>query len=304
MLTGNGRHRRPRQAPALLVAAGVTGSAVAIPLLGATSASAADGATWDRLAACESGGVWSADMGNGYYGGLQFSQETWEAFGGLDHAPRADLASRSEQIAVAEKVLAAQGKDAWPTCAPIAGLTPSDEASPTPSPSTESPAPSESADPSGEPTDTPSESGDKNHDKGEEGKEGEEGESGESGKGDNSGQDVTPSPTESATPSPDPSPSTPSEGGGRHRGDRADEGASGDKSGDESDGRHASRGDSRDDAEGAYEVRPGDNLWAIADSHDIEGGWPALYADNEQVVGADPNLILPGQSLDLGEKQR
>ena len=63
MLSGNGRHRRPRQAPALLVAAGVTGSAIAIPLLGATGASAASGTTWDKVAECESGGSWSADTG-------------------------------------------------------------------------------------------------------------------------------------------------------------------------------------------------------------------------------------------------
>jgi hypothetical protein len=122
MLSGNGRHRRPRQAPALIVAAGVTGSAIAIPLLGAGSASAADANTWDRVAECESGGAWSADFGNGYYGGLQFSQETWAAYGGTAYAPSADLASRSQQIAVAEKVLAAQGPGAWPACGPLAGL--------------------------------------------------------------------------------------------------------------------------------------------------------------------------------------
>src|SRR5512147_1837227 len=73
MLTGNGRHRRPRQAPALIVAAGVTGSAIAIPLLGAASANAVDGTTWDKVAECESGGSWSTDTGNGYHGGLQIS---------------------------------------------------------------------------------------------------------------------------------------------------------------------------------------------------------------------------------------
>lgn len=123
MRSGNGRHRRPRQAPAIVVAAGVTGSAIAIPLLGATSASAADAATWDRVADCESGGMWSADLGNGFYGGLQISQETWSDFGGTAYAPTADQASRSQQIAVAEKILAAQGPTAWPTCALITGLT-------------------------------------------------------------------------------------------------------------------------------------------------------------------------------------
>lgn len=123
MLSGNGRHRRPRQAPALLIAAGVTGSAIAIPLLGATGASAATGTTWDRVAECESGGSWSANDGNGYYGGLQMSQENWEKYGGLEYAKTADLASRNQQIAVAEKLLADQGIAAWPTCGLLNGLS-------------------------------------------------------------------------------------------------------------------------------------------------------------------------------------
>lgn len=123
MLTGNGRHRRPRQAPALLVAAGVTGSAIAIPLLGAASASAADGTTWDKVAECESGGSWSADTGNGYYGGLQISQDDWDKYGGTQYADSADQASRNQQIAVAEKILAAQGTKPWTMCALTAGLT-------------------------------------------------------------------------------------------------------------------------------------------------------------------------------------
>ncbi|WP_031481387.1 transglycosylase family protein [Streptomyces bicolor] len=123
MLSGNGRHRRPRQAPALLVAAGVTGSAIAIPLLGATGASAADGTVWDKVAECESGGSWSADDGNGRYGGLQLTQEDWEEYGGLDYAASPDLASRSQQIAVAQKILADQGVGAWRTCGLLSGLT-------------------------------------------------------------------------------------------------------------------------------------------------------------------------------------
>ncbi|MGW2746184.1 transglycosylase family protein [Streptomyces sp. NPDC001450] len=123
MLSGNGRHRRPRQAPALLVAAGVTGSAIAIPLLGAASANAADGTTWDKVAECESGGSWSADTGNGYYGGLQISQDDWDKYGGAAYASSADQASRSQQIAVAEKILADQGTTPWATCALLAGMT-------------------------------------------------------------------------------------------------------------------------------------------------------------------------------------
>ncbi|MFF5533962.1 transglycosylase family protein [Streptomyces cinerochromogenes] len=123
MLSGNGRHRRPRQAPALLVAAGVTGSAIAIPLLGAASASAADGGTWDKVAECESGGSWSADTGNGYYGGLQISQEDWVTYGGGQYAASPDQASRNQQIAVAEKILADKGTTPWATCALLSGLT-------------------------------------------------------------------------------------------------------------------------------------------------------------------------------------
>jgi hypothetical protein len=71
---------------------------------------------WDAVAQCESGGNWTINTGNGYFGGLQFSQSTWEAYGGAAYAARADLGTRSQQIAVAEKVLAGQGPGAWPTC--------------------------------------------------------------------------------------------------------------------------------------------------------------------------------------------
>lgn len=68
---------------------------------------------WDAVAACESGNDWQANTGNGFYGGLQFTLSTWTAFGGVG---RPDLASQAEQIAVAERVLAAQGPMAWPVC--------------------------------------------------------------------------------------------------------------------------------------------------------------------------------------------
>jgi hypothetical protein len=71
---------------------------------------------WDAVAMCESGGNWSINTGNGYYGGLQFSQQTWAGFGGTAYASRADLATKAQQIAVAERVLASQGAGAWPTC--------------------------------------------------------------------------------------------------------------------------------------------------------------------------------------------
>ncbi|WP_280790623.1 transglycosylase family protein [Blastococcus sp. CT_GayMR20] len=86
------------------------------PSGGPAPAPAPTGRDWDAVAMCESGGNWSINTGNGYYGGLQFSSSTWLGFGGGDYAPRADLATKAEQIAVAEKVLAVQGRGAWPTC--------------------------------------------------------------------------------------------------------------------------------------------------------------------------------------------
>ncbi|MEU9146759.1 transglycosylase family protein [Streptomyces sp. NPDC048349] len=77
---------------------------------------------WDCVADCESGGRWAVNTGNGFYGGLQFRQPTWQEYGGLVFAPRADLASRVQQIRVAEDVLGAQGWDAWPTCSKRYGL--------------------------------------------------------------------------------------------------------------------------------------------------------------------------------------
>ncbi|WP_328930126.1 transglycosylase family protein [Streptomyces sp. NBC_00190] len=71
---------------------------------------------WDAIARCESGGNWAANTGNGHYGGLQFTRSSWKAAGGLRYAARADLATRSEQIATAGRLAAMQGMGAW-TCA-------------------------------------------------------------------------------------------------------------------------------------------------------------------------------------------
>jgi resuscitation-promoting factor RpfB len=80
-----------------------------------------NGAIWDAISRCEAGGNWAINTGNGYYGGVQFDQNTWERNGGLRFAPRADLASREEQIAVAEVTRARQGWGAWPVCSGRAG---------------------------------------------------------------------------------------------------------------------------------------------------------------------------------------
>ncbi|MBV9319750.1 MAG: transglycosylase family protein [Mycobacterium sp.] len=75
-----------------------------------------DGAIWDTLASCESTGNWAINTGNGFYGGVQFTQSTWEESGGLRYAPRADLATREEQIAIALVTRERQGWGAWPVC--------------------------------------------------------------------------------------------------------------------------------------------------------------------------------------------
>jgi LysM repeat protein len=88
--------------------------------LTAAPANAATTETWDAIAQCESSGNWHINTGNGYYGGLQFLPSTWKAFGGTGNP--AD-ASKAEQIAVAERVLAGQGWGAWPTCSARLGLS-------------------------------------------------------------------------------------------------------------------------------------------------------------------------------------
>ncbi|WP_395360956.1 transglycosylase family protein [Streptomyces sp. YH02] len=368
MRSGNGRHRRPRQAPAIVVAAGVTGSAMALPLLATGSASAADAATWDRVAECESGGQWSANFGNGMYGGLQFTQDSWERNGGLTYAPSPDLASRAQQIAVAEKALA-KGSTEWATCAPIAGLT-NDGTSPgvDPGPASVPKAPTGPVPESNWTTGLPGTS--------EEASEAAEGATEPSGSEESEGSEDakkatgTASPTAPATPvsptapvtpttpaspsvSTDPShptvPTTPgtpdtsltpgapgtpgatepgaptddvssaTPGTGKHRGDAAPEETGNPDSSTES-GRHASSdnkltekplktapADASKEADatdsqgnsGSYLVQPGDNLSDIAQENELPGGWAALYDANRQTVGLDPDLILPGQALDL-----
>jgi len=90
----------------------VTGTAPAA----APAPASGGGVDWSAVAACESGGNWSANTGNGFYGGLQFTEQTWLAYGGGQYASSADQASASQQIAVAQQVLAGQGIGAWPVC--------------------------------------------------------------------------------------------------------------------------------------------------------------------------------------------
>ena len=113
LLSGKGKHRRASKATRIVTLAGVTGAAIAAPLMAAGTASAATASQWDAVAKCESGGNWSINTGNGYYGGLQFSYSTWLAYNGDDFAQRADLASRAEQITVANRVYADNGLAQW-----------------------------------------------------------------------------------------------------------------------------------------------------------------------------------------------
>jgi LysM repeat protein len=116
------RHRKPSNytrnfgiATAPLVAA--------IPMITASaSPSAAATSAWDKLASCESGGHWGINTGNGYYGGLQFADGTWDGNGGERYASRADLATRAEQIVVAARVLDGRGWSPWPACSSRMGL--------------------------------------------------------------------------------------------------------------------------------------------------------------------------------------
>src|SRR6476646_114920 len=116
------RPRTPSKARTLALrgaTVGVVAGAAALGL-GAGTASAAPDSTWDAVAQCESSGNWSINTGNGFYWGLQFTQSTWAAYGGTEYASRADLATKAQQIAVAEKTLAGQGWGAW-TCASMVG---------------------------------------------------------------------------------------------------------------------------------------------------------------------------------------
>jgi nucleoid-associated protein YgaU len=116
-----GKHAR-RTSGRLALGIAAAGTAGAFALLGSPSPASA-AVNWDAVAQCESGGNWSINTGNGYYGGLQFSKSTWKAYGGTKYAPTANKASRSQQIAIANKVLSGQGIGAWPVCGKKGGST-------------------------------------------------------------------------------------------------------------------------------------------------------------------------------------
>ncbi|MFJ5232485.1 transglycosylase family protein [Kitasatospora sp. NPDC088391] len=230
LFSSNGRHRRSTKAEKFVAAAGVASIGLALPLLAATQAAAAPSDVWDRVAQCESGGDWNINTGNGFYGGLQFTSSTWRSFGGAQYAPRADQAGRAQQIAVAERVLAAQGPGAWPVCSKRAGLVRGGAPADAASRAQERPAAPRPAKPAAP---------------------------------------ARPAAAEPAAPAPAQTPAPQA---------AAPQAAP---------------------AGGGYTVQDGDTLSGIATARNLAGGWEWLYAANRAVIGADPDLIEPGQLLAL-----
>ncbi|MFD8478951.1 transglycosylase family protein [Kitasatospora sp. NPDC059673] len=221
LFAGTGRHRRSTKAEKVVAAAGIASVGLALPLLSATGAAAAPADTWDQVAQCESGGDWSINTGNGYYGGLQFSSSTWRAYGGAEYAPRADQATRTEQIAVAERVLASQGPGAWPSCSIKAGLS----------------------------------------------------------RGGDSSEDTA-------------SRSQPRSSAPKQKQSKTQQQSKAPKQG-------APAAAPAQTGAGKYTVQEGDTLSGIAAARNVSGGWEQLFTANRAVIGADPDVIMPGQVLAL-----
>jgi resuscitation-promoting factor RpfA len=225
-----GRHRAPTTSSKLrrraATVAATAGVAAVAPLL-ASAPAHADSVNWDAIAQCESGNNWSINTGNGFYGGLQFTQGTWNAYGGGKYAATANNASRSQQIAVAEKVLAGQGIGAWPVCGKRSGSSASYTSRNTEGSSSRSSQRSESS--------TRSQSG-TTHKK------------------------YYPK---------------------KHRTHQSDATV-----------RTSTAGT------GSYVVKAGDTLSKLAASHNVNGGWRAIWAANRSSI-ADPNLIFVGQRITL-----
>ncbi|MER8182410.1 transglycosylase family protein [Kitasatospora sp. NPDC094015] len=227
---------------------------VALPVAGlvtATSASAASVSTWDKVAQCESTGNWAINSGNGFYGGLQFTSSTWAAYGGTAYASQANLATKAQQIAVAEKVLASQGPGAWPVCSVKAGLTKGGEApqvdtgaaattktETAPKPAAPKPAAPKQA--------TPKPAAPKQDDR--------------------ANRSTERQALAAEAPKADKAPAAPAAPAEKTNG-------------------------------GSYTVKSGDTLSDIAAAKGLD--WKTLYQNNAAVIGADADLILPGQVLSV-----
>ncbi|MFE2726460.1 transglycosylase family protein [Kitasatospora sp. NPDC059327] len=243
----------------------VAGAAVAaLPVAGlvtATSASAASVPTWDAVAQCESGGNWAINTGNGFYGGLQFTSSTWAAFGGTAYASQANLATKAQQIAVAEKVLASQGPGAWPVCSVKAGLTKggapaavdtsagsATAAKPAAPAATAAPKPVQAPKPAEAPK--------------------------------------AAAPKAVEAPKAAAAPKASSDAAASWKSDKAAKPAK---------PAAPASNDAKQVTGGNYTVKAGDTLSTIAAAQGVD--WHALYNDNAKVIGANPDLIFPGQTL-------
>ena len=153
----SGRHRKPTTSSVNVAKIAVTGAVLSGTSIGlAAAAQAASDSEWDTVAACESSGNWAINTGNGYQGGLQFSSSTWLGYGGGQFASAANYASREQQIAIAEKVLAGQGRGAWPVCGRgLSGPTPRDVSTTSVNAHTHTPAPAAVTPAPQSPADTP-----------------------------------------------------------------------------------------------------------------------------------------------------
>jgi len=239
------------------------GALVALPVAGlvtATSASAASVSTWDAVAQCESTGDWSINTGNGFYGGLQFTSSTWAAYGGTQYAPQANQATKAQQIAVAEKVLASQGPGAWPVCSVQAGLTKGGAAAQVDTSSSSSSSASSSKS--------------------------------DSSTSSSSGSKASRSETRAQAPAASSqSSSAKSSAKSEAKTEAKPEAKSEAKTEAKTDTNTASS------AKGSYTVKSGDTLSKIAAAKGID--WHTLYNNNTGVVGGNPNLIYPGQVLSV-----
>ncbi|MEU0137581.1 transglycosylase family protein [Streptomyces sp. NPDC006296] len=225
------------------------------------------GTDWDRIAECESSGRWNTNTGNGYHGGLQFAPSTWRAYGGRQYAPRADLATRSEQIAVGERVARSQGMGAWPTCGRLGASGSTGQSS--------------SSSSSGQSSSSGASSGQSSSS------------SGGAGRSDTAGSASGHGPA-GRTHS-DASSGSGSSGGTSTGSTEGRPSGSDDRSGDDGVTRYSQ--DLAD--EDSYVVEPGDCLSVIAERADVSGGWQALYERNRQILDRGPHLIFPGQRLAL-----
>ncbi|MFD9128716.1 transglycosylase family protein [Kitasatospora sp. NPDC059571] len=350
---GSGRHRRPTQTERAVAAAGVAGAGIAIPLLTATGAHAVAPTTWDAVAQCASAGNWAKDTGNGAYGGLQIDLHSWVAYGGDAYAAEPDHATRDQQIAVAERILADRGAANWGSCATSAGLTgegrattqPTTPAATTPAAPTTAPAAPATTDPaapvqrgsaapvfpgmqgrdasglywyqaadggwywttsqqvyeqatgtgqSAAPTGTPTQ----------------DGQAPTSTTGTPTAPTTTPATpapgtttapgvpgTATATP---PAPGTPGTPGvadptGQAGTPAGDPGTLGTPAAPATTGTPAP---AATPAPTTYTVTEGDTLSGISDTHKL-GGWKHLYDQNQSTVGEDPDMIHPGQVLEI-----